>query len=122
MRVAATIMIGAILWGSGAMAAVKTTNGSGAVIRTLDRITGLTQDFEMISGSSVEQGFLRVSLKQCRYPRRAIDREAFAQLLVEDKRLKKPAFEGWMVATSPALSALEHPRYDVWVLRCLAPK
>ncbi|MGB0800115.1 MAG: DUF2155 domain-containing protein, partial [Planktomarina sp.] len=25
---------------------------------------------------------------------------------------------GWMVASSPALNALEHPRYDIWVLRC----
>ena len=25
---------------------------------------------------------------------------------------------GWMVASSPALSALEHPVYDVWVTDC----
>ena len=28
-------------------------------------------------------------------------------------------FSGWMLASSPALNALEHPRYDVWVLRCI---
>ena len=27
-------------------------------------------------------------------------------------------FRGWMYASSPALSALEHPVYDVWVLDC----
>lgn len=26
-----------------------------------------------------------------------------------------------MTASSPALSALDHPRYDVWVLRCDVP-
>ena len=27
-------------------------------------------------------------------------------------------FSGWMFASSPALSALEHPVYDVWVIGC----
>ena len=27
-------------------------------------------------------------------------------------------FAGWMIASAPALSALEHPRYDIWVIRC----
>ena len=27
-------------------------------------------------------------------------------------------FSGWMFASSPGLSALEHPVYDVWVIRC----
>jgi hypothetical protein len=27
-------------------------------------------------------------------------------------------FSGWMFASSPALSALEHPVYDVWVIDC----
>lgn len=104
-----------------AQSGVKTTTGSGAVLRTLDRITGLTQDYEMRSGSSVEQGYLQVTVNECRYPVRAINRDAFAKVIVEDKRLDEPAFEGWMIASSPALSALEHPRYDVWVLKCLAP-
>ena len=29
-------------------------------------------------------------------------------------------FTGWMFASSPALSALEHPVYDVWVIDCKA--
>ncbi|MEZ5716636.1 MAG: DUF2155 domain-containing protein [Paracoccaceae bacterium] len=30
-----------------------------------------------------------------------------------------PIFTGWMVASSPALNAMDHRRYDVWVLRCI---
>ena len=30
-------------------------------------------------------------------------------------------FSGWMYASSPGLSALEHPVYDIWVIRCTAP-
>jgi hypothetical protein len=29
-----------------------------------------------------------------------------------------PVFSGWMIASSPALNAMDHPRYDVWLLRC----
>ena len=31
------------------------------------------------------------------------------------------AFSGWMFASSPAFSALEHPVYDVWVIDCADP-
>ena len=31
---------------------------------------------------------------------------------------KGSVFAGWMFASSPALSALEHPVYDVWVVDC----
>ena len=31
---------------------------------------------------------------------------------------RETLFEGWMIASSPALMALDHPRYDVWALRC----
>ena len=41
-----------------------------------------------------------------------------ALLKIEDPVLEAPAFHGWMIASSPALSALEHSRYDVWVIRC----
>ena len=39
----------------------------------------------------------------------------------ERQRLGEQAvrtFTGWMFASSPALNALEHPVYDVWVLDC----
>jgi hypothetical protein len=30
----------------------------------------------------------------------------------------REVFTGWMFASSPALSALEHPVYDIWVVGC----
>jgi hypothetical protein len=38
-----------------------------------------------------------------------------ADVAADDKAL---AFSGWMFASTPALSALEHPVYDVWVIDC----
>ncbi len=31
-------------------------------------------------------------------------------------------FSGWMFASSPGLSYMDHPIYDVWVLDCLEAK
>jgi hypothetical protein len=44
--------------------------------------------------------------------------DAFALVQIKDWPRDETLFEGWMMASSPALNALEHPRYDVWVLRC----
>ena len=38
----------------------------------------------------------------------------------EDKTDVK-VFDGWMFASTPGLSALEHPVYDVWVKECMEP-
>ena len=40
-------------------------------------------------------------------------------MVIEDPLYTEVAFSGWMVASSPALNALDHSRYDIWVLRCM---
>ena len=47
--------------------------------------------------------------------------ESAVFLEIMEKRPDEPVtalFTGWMFSSSPALSALEHPVYDVWVLEC----
>ena len=45
--------------------------------------------------------------------------EAYAYLtIVEEANTAAPVFQGWMIASSPALNAMDHARFDVWVLRC----
>ena len=60
-------------------------------------------------------------MDECRYPVDNPASNAFAHLTITESGRDGVVFSGWMVAASPALSALEHPRYDVWVLRCLTP-
>jgi hypothetical protein len=50
----------------------------------------------------------------------ASDSEAHLTIVEETTGLE--LFSGWMLASSPALSALDHPRYDVWVLSCVLPE
>jgi len=92
--------------------------GTGAILRGLDRITGAVNNFRMDIGETLEFERLEVTLEACRYPVGDINSDAFALLKIRDIRDEEASFYGWMFASSPALSALDHPRYDVWVLSC----
>lgn len=103
------------------LAAQQVTKAPGAILRWLDKMTGETADIELSNGQAAISGRLTIQLDECRYPTANPASDAFAHLTVLDEGQEKPAFSGWMVASSPAMSALEHPRFDVWVLRCLTP-
>ena len=98
---------------------VAATVGQSAMLRGLDKLTGQVADFELQNGYSVNFGTLRVDMAQCRHPSENPTGEAYAFISVyEDHGEGANLFQGWMIASSPALSALDHARYDVWVLRC----
>ncbi len=79
---------------------------------------GETTDLELSSGATARFGRLDVTLSDCRYPVADPSANAYANLVIADADTGAIAFDGWMVASSPALSALDDPRYDVWVIRC----
>ena len=95
-----------------------TARGAAALLRGLDKVTGQTQDFLLSAGQAAAFGRLEVRLGECRYPAADPSSDAFAELTVVDKRANSTVFSGWMIASSPALSALDDPRYDVWVISC----
>ena len=98
--------------------AQEMATASGAQMRFLDKLTGAVTDLDMVSGQSTTLGRLTIQMNECRYPADNQTAEALASVTVIDAAKPDPVFNGWMVASSPALSALDHPRYDVWVLRC----
>ena len=108
----------------GAVLAADVVTAPGARLRWLDKLTGETADIELLPGQAAIRGRLTILLDECRYPADNPAAEAFAHLTVTADGIAEPVYSGWMVASSPALSALEHPRYDVWVLTCMveAPK
>ncbi|UOA27789.1 DUF2155 domain-containing protein [Pseudosulfitobacter sp. DSM 107133] len=99
-------------------AAQETSNASGAVLRGLDTFNGHVTDMQVAAGESVQFGRLNIVLRECRYPAGNPSGDAFASLEISQQGRAGVLFSGWMVASSPALNAMEHPRYDVWVLRC----
>lgn len=92
--------------------------GGTVILRALDRIAGETAELRIDAGQEIDYGRLRIGLRDCRYPAENPAADAFAWLEIEDTRAGEQLFAGWMVAASPALNALDHVRYDVWVIGC----
>jgi len=91
----------------------------GGVVRWLDKVSGDLADIDLARGQSVVKGRLTIQLDECRYPYADPASNAYAHLTVVDSlNDNTPVFSGWMIASSPSLSAMDHPRYDVWILRC----
>lgn len=91
---------------------------AGASLRGLDTLDGVTETMTLKVGETIRFGALEITLEACRAPREDPASDAYAFLRIRDVREEAPRFSGWMFASSPALSALDHPRYDVWVLSC----
>lgn len=107
-----------ILAMSAAYAQQRTELGQGAVLRGLDKVTGRTQDIEIRTGSVAQYGRLTIALTECRYPAGNRAGDAFAGLDIREEGNTDPVFRGWMLASAPALSAMDHAQYDIWVIRC----
>lgn len=104
------------------VAAQDMADAPGGMLRVLDKLSGVVEDIDMARGQSAVIGRLTLLLDACRYPADNPASDAMVHLTINDSAATTPAFSGWMVASSPALSALDHPRYDVWVLRCDYPQ
>ena len=92
-----------------------------AVLRTLDKITGRVRRLEVQIDQAARFGTLEIRVRTCR--ERPPEEPPEAAAFLEIRELKpgeepRKLFDGWMFASSPALSALQHPVYDVWVIDC----
>ena len=95
-----------------------------AVLQGLDKVTARVSTIEAPVGQVVRFGTLDIIARTCdkRPPEEPPESAAFLDIW-EVRRGEAAAslFRGWMFASSPALSALEHPVYDVWVIDCKNP-
>ena len=91
-------------------------------LQSLDKATANTQTFEARVGTTIKYGPLYIRTQACRKapPIEQPESAAFLQIWeVTPKDKAKWVFSGWMFASSPAVSSMDHPIYDVWVLDCL---
>ncbi len=121
-RKAAALLGLVLLWPMMAMAQaerpVQTATAQGAEFRVLDKINGQVEDLVLPSGGAGVIWRMQVELGECRYPVGNPSGDAYAFVTLRLAGQDEPVFRGWMIASSPALNALDHPRYDVWVIRC----
>ncbi|MFV0474538.1 MAG: DUF2155 domain-containing protein [Pikeienuella sp.] len=90
-----------------------------AILRGLDKMAGRASDIRAPVGEEVTYGRLRLQVVECREPPEGEVADAFVFLRIWDSGEGGEAlFSGWMFASSPALSAMDHQRYDIWPLSC----
>jgi hypothetical protein len=95
-----------------------------AVFSGLDKITGRIITFEVATNETVQFGSLQITERVCysRPPTEAPQTDSFIEVdNVDADKQSKRIFTGWMFAGSPSLHPLEHPVYDIWLLRCKGP-
>lgn len=106
------------LWCAGGASAQQVSEASGAQLRGIDKINGEIFDIIIPQGGVARLERINIQLNSCRYPVGNPAGDAFAALQITEVDGDELIFSGWMIASSPALSAMDHPRYDVWVMRC----
>lgn len=121
MRLAPALVLLAPLMVASAGRAGEMTAQPIAVLQGLDKITARVSRFDAPVGQYVTFGTLSIVVRDCEKsaPEDRPENAAFIQIYEtrpgeEQRRL----FSGWMFSSSPALSALEHPVYDVNLLEC----
>ena len=100
-----------------------------AELQLLDKITARISMKSVPVGGGTEFGTLELRVHYCAYrpPEEPPENVAFIMIFDNGYAEKKPKeaqkaqktfFSGWMFASSPAISGLEHPVYDVTLLSC----
>src|ERR1700687_1026382 len=109
----------AVAWAMGSAASANPMKF--VVLRGLDKITAHVSTFDAPIGQTVKFGALQITARFCdkRPPEEVPESAAFLEIVeAREGEAPQPLFSGWMFASSPALSALENPIYDLWVLDC----
>jgi Uncharacterized protein conserved in bacteria len=94
---------------------------NGVVVQGLDKTTGRVFITEAPINQEIEFGPLKIVVRHCeKAPAESRD-ESIAFVTISETKGPFPPlelFSGWMFSSSPALSSLDHPLYDVWVREC----
>ena len=117
---AASVLLGSLLWTASAGAYEIQTNT--AKMQAMDKITGRVSVIEVPVNGEVKFGSFSIVVRACKKtpPEETPENYAFVDVADTGKDGKPyNIFKGWMMSSSPALNAVEHPIYDVWLVQCI---
>ena len=127
MRIVLASLIAFMCLACGAVSAQTTVwlDGRVATMQALDKITARISTLSVPVGKSRKFGTLEVTVRRCAFHPPEETPENAALVVIRDTGYDpsvEPAevFSGWMFSSSPAISALEHPVYDITLLACSA--
>ena len=125
MRIFLATLIAFMCLACGA-ASTQTTvwlDGRVATMQALDKITARISTLSTPVGEARQFGTLEVTVRRCAFhpPEETPENAAFViirDLGYDPSVAPAEVFSGWMFSSSPAISALEHPVYDITLLSC----
>ena len=92
-----------------------------AHMQAMDKITGRVSEIDVPVNGEAKFGSFSIVVRRCvtRSPEETPENTAFVDV-VDNYNTDDPVniFKGWMFSSTPALNAVEHPIYDVWLLKC----
>lgn len=95
-------------------------------LRVVNKVTGRAQDVTLAPSAVATVGTLTLKGSYCQrsVPTSLPDAAALIDIreLPPGEKQPKALFTGWMYRSSPSVSALEHPVYDVVLVDCVDPK
>ena len=117
------LLFAVALFGLSGGAGASWIEGRTATIQALDKITARISTLRVPIDEPVDFGTLSVTVRRCAYHPPEETPEDAAYLEVVDNghdrsKPSRPVLTGWMFASSPAVSAMEHPVYDLTLLSC----
>ena len=117
-------LIVAILLAAVIPAAAEPVQNPVAVFSGLDKVGGKITTLEVEVGETIKFGSLVVRPRICNSRPVTEEPNTTSFVEIDDEKVDgtvKRVFTGWMFAESPALNALEHPVYDIWLTGCKDP-
>ena len=106
LRKLACLLVVALVSGAEPVQSIK--------LRGLDKNTARVFKMDVPVGAAVNFGSLEIKVLQADCNPPELRPECKARLKISEK--EEELFNDWMFASDPAVSALEHPVYDVWVV------
>ncbi len=112
---------------STALCSIATTSNAADIetntarFQAINKITGQVQEIDVSINGLANFETFSILVRKCvtRSPEDTPENTAFVDV-VDDYQTSNPVniFKGWMFSSTPGINGVEHPIYDIWLLKC----
>ena len=98
--------------------------GTSAKLKLLDKTTNKVTQKTINVNSIIDWDSLNIQIYACYSTPPGEIPEDYVLLEIKDTLSKKKEYiyRGWMISSSPDVTPLEHPIYDLWLIDCMVDK
>tara|TARA_B100000965_G_scaffold384426_1_gene384625 strand:- start:7 stop:402 length:396 start_codon:yes stop_codon:yes gene_type:complete len=101
---------------------LEVTNLNSVELKILDKVSSKSSQLKIEINNEKKFKNLKIKVLKCENSKFDDNPEVTAYLQVIDTDSKNNdkvfVFNGWTFASSPSLKPLDHPVYDIWLIRC----